>query len=505
MGTRGSGVIDRIRKGAFAAFFLLVTIVYVLLAAPALAGGASAESPAFVAVGSGGETPSEGPPASQGQILVIATVAVLLLVLLGSLLFMYVMQRRFFVACLERDELKIYARSPAGLPEGTIRSMLAFLIVGVSLYFLGLVVFSEETRAKFPDLLSGILGSVLGFYFGTRTGGREPNEALADQVGELRAERDRAVEVKDQAVSAQQGALEEKHSQDAEGWRSKVQKGIVLTRTVAALLPKEMGQKYVDLADRLGKGLEVVDGLMGRSGTAAEAAAKGAELFTEFKTRNPVLEIVARALKSFGPMLATALPGVAPFALITAIVGAGIKLGGARYQIWKARILHLPFSPAVIPLQVVDANTGFGLIQQCPIFRKAFEAELLNNDRPFLKSLIDEFLREPDTDALWKKHRRRFESRSAFEEGLSELRRAAADAELEQDVALVAADLLKNAGGYRAVVGAVDRIHQDPEALANLDAVMLAAEGLHRNNEPVLDILKKVEAELESPKGGPPA
>lgn len=436
------------------------------------------------------------PPGFEIHALMVATSVIMLLIILGSVLFMYVVHRRFFQACVEKDQLALYARSPGGLPEGTIRSMLAFVIVAASLCFLALVVWGDETKAKFPELLSGILGSVLGFYFGSRSSGREPNEALAEEFGELRVERDRAVEAKDKAVIAREETLEQTQTQDAHSWRAKVQKGIDLTRIIVELLPKEVGQRYVELADRLTKGLAAIDVLIAQPGGAAQAVAKASELFAEFRTRNPMFEIANRAVGSFAPILATALPGVAPFAFITTLIAAGIRLGGARYQAWKARILHLPFSPAVVPLQLVDANTGFSLIQQSPIFRKSFEAELLNNDRPFLKSLIDEFLGQPDADALWERHKRRFESRQQFDEGLSELRRAAADSELEQDIALVAPEFLKDVGGYRAAVAAVDKIHEDPQALADLDALMLAAEGLHRNNEPVLNILEKVKVEI---------
>ncbi len=65
--------------------------------------------------------------------------------------------------------------------------------------------------------------------------------------------------------------------------------------------------------------------------------------------------------------------------MISALAGVSTKLAGVAYQKWKASILHLPFSPAVIPLDVVDANTGFVLFLNSPIFKKAFVRELEGN------------------------------------------------------------------------------------------------------------------------------
>lgn len=60
--------------------------------------------------------------------------------------------------------------SPLGLPEGSLRAMLAYTLVA----FLGLYVLVSVltvTEFKPPDFLLGIVATVIGFYFGSRTTG----------------------------------------------------------------------------------------------------------------------------------------------------------------------------------------------------------------------------------------------------------------------------------------------------------------------------------------------
>jgi hypothetical protein len=73
-------------------------------------------------------------------------------------------------------------RSKSGLPEGSLRAMLAFMLVA----FLGFYVLASIlsfTEFKAPDTLFGIVATVIGFYFGSRTG--EDKNAAARTTGIL--------------------------------------------------------------------------------------------------------------------------------------------------------------------------------------------------------------------------------------------------------------------------------------------------------------------------------
>ena len=58
------------------------------------------------------------------------------------------------------------------LPEGSVRSMLALMVVGslvVLIVFGGPIMKESENFAQAVSALTGIAGSILGFYFGTRS------------------------------------------------------------------------------------------------------------------------------------------------------------------------------------------------------------------------------------------------------------------------------------------------------------------------------------------------
>jgi len=63
---------------------------------------------------------------------------------------------------------KFSFNNPLGLPDGSLRAVLAFLLVS----FLGFYVFASVlngTEFRIPDSLLGIVATVIGFYFGSRT------------------------------------------------------------------------------------------------------------------------------------------------------------------------------------------------------------------------------------------------------------------------------------------------------------------------------------------------
>lgn len=417
-----------------------------------------------------------GPPSAPAPVStawLISTMVLLLLITGGFLGYMYVLQRRFLEACRTEKQMALFFESPAGLPVGTVRSVLALLIVTISLYFIVLQAFRG---LSFPESLTALIGAVIGFYFGGRSAaGKGEDGALREQVTQVQAERDQAVVEKE---TGQVGAL-----------LKKVQKGIALSKAAAAILPAKARGKYEETIARLEQGVTVVEGLS-KVGAVAEAVTKAEEVFGLFRTANPVRDLVEKASRSFGRVLGSAVPSLA---VIRGIVGVSAKLVGVAYQKWKARILRLPFSPAVIPLEVVDANTGFVLFLRSPTFKNAFARELEANDRPFMEAAVREFLRQEDMEALWTRHKDRFESREQFEEGVEEFRRAAADAELKRAVDPA---LLAEVGGYEPLMAALDRISADPEAGADLDALVTVAEGLGRYNEPVKAVFDKVLEEV---------
>lgn len=75
-------------------------------------------------------------------------------------------------------------RSPLGLPEGSLRAMLAFLLVA----FLGFYVYASVLSLsdfQLPDALLGIIATVIGFYFGSRSVEGAGAGARSEQTGSV--------------------------------------------------------------------------------------------------------------------------------------------------------------------------------------------------------------------------------------------------------------------------------------------------------------------------------
>lgn len=393
---------------------------------------------------------------------------VFLLVIFGGYMgYMFYLQRKFYLGCREDKQLSVFFNSPAGLPVGTVRAVIALIIITMSLSLLVLSVFGL-LKGPFPEVLIGILGTVLGFYFGSRTGGGD--EATKEQIGTLTSQRDEAFAKHD---ATQKDSL-----------ISKVKKGISMSKVAIEFLPAEQKKKYGELIAKMEAGVSVAETLSG-AGNDKEAASKAGEVLDMFKASNPAQDTFSKAVQSIGQVLGTAVPAVA---IASVVVVLCTKLAGAIYQKWKARVLHAPFSPAIIPLKVVDANTGFTLMLNSPIFKKAFSKELEGNDRPFMESATT-LLNQIDVEDFWKKYKDRFDSREQFEAGLEEFRRAAADLELASEIP---ADLLAQAGGYKSFMTAIDKVNADPQAKASLDELVVVNESLHKSGEPTLSILDKV-------------
>ena len=109
------------------------------------------------------------------------------------------------------------------------------------------------------------------------------------------------------------------------------------------------------------------------------------------------------------------------FASSAAYAGGGGGDGGHQRG-WDetTNALEMPWQPAVLPLKVIDDNTGLTLLIRSPIFKIAFEKELEGNNRLFM-SMAANALTSGNGEALWNTYKDRFSSRAQFEQGLQQL------------------------------------------------------------------------------------
>ncbi len=399
----------------------------------------------------------------------LITLGILAIIVIGFLLYLKHLQKTFLETCTQEKQLALFFQSPAGLPEGTIRGMIALLIVTASMLFLAL------PNNQFPDVLGGILGTVIGFYFGARGQNKDSESAVLEQAIQANTQRDAA-------VSQQQ------HSQ-ADSMLDSISNGIDMARTVADVLPKEVGGKYVALAEKMEQGVSTARNLL-VEGKFEDALHTVTDTKSNLDQDGPLTDIVGSALKSFGATLGNSM---SPAALITALAAGTVKLTGIYHQKWKARILHMPFSAAGgLNLESVNDATGSSLLRQSPLFSSAFQANLTNPQ--FIKQAVDDFIGNVDSDRLFEKYADQgsFKTLQQFEDALDEFHRTAADRELKALILARDPSLFGNTGGYESVLQAVDKLHQNPEALKDLDCLIVATEKLQAEDKPVASMINKI-------------
>jgi hypothetical protein len=400
------------------------------------------------------------PQANEGATQFIF-LAIVLLLLVGGGIFWYILilQRRFLRACETQKQLSLYSQSPAGLPAGTIRSLITIFIVMISFYVIVLLLFGFPGSAtRYPEVLGAVLTTVIAFYFGSRT---------ASQRTESSAQ---VVEMEHQ----QQQIVDQLDSNKTEVLLKKLNKGVGLFEKVMTVLPPETKTAYKEPLSKLKQGAKIVESLV-QGKNVSEAISEAQKSFDLFVKKNPLRGIVEKAVQSFGNISGVSLE---PLGIISSIVGISTSLVGGVYDKWKARILNLPFAPARIPLKIVDADTGFALLRQNPTFSKVFESEQQEMDRPFMQNLAQDFL-QLDSDQLWEKYKK--------------FRKARADLELRSEIN---PELLAEVGGYERFSDALDKIYDDQKARADLDMIMAVIEELIGKQEPVKSIFDKIRKEV---------
>jgi hypothetical protein len=137
------------------------------------------------------QEPTETSGGAGGQLdtkWIVITIAVLLLIVIGVIGCLFLLQNRILSSDLDKEKMEMLMEYPFGVPAGTVRSLLALLIVTISLLFIVLQIFVE--KFSFPPALTAVLGTVLGFYFGSRSSSKG-EQALSKQVKQIQTDQSR--------------------------------------------------------------------------------------------------------------------------------------------------------------------------------------------------------------------------------------------------------------------------------------------------------------------------
>ena len=292
---------------------------------------------------------------------------------------------------------------PLAMPGGTVRAVIAVTIVLVSLGLAAIVIGAPLAGAgegqRLPEIISAVLGTVLGFYFGTR-GNAETKEALREATRQTHETQRQTQEAQNRTLeklgderarvaAGGAGAVEpEPDPSLLESVRSNARQVVDAAAAIAALLPAAHGTRLKQTVSAASAGLELADKLFGKGEpTQALHEARRAE---------------ARAEGSFADLISDAIDGVVPVvggivpggAVVLGLVRLGAGLTGQAYERWRNQIVGAPHAAELFPPTAVSADVAMLLVRQIPLLRDLFAAELERGDRRFFTEFKDLALTE---------------------------------------------------------------------------------------------------------------
>jgi hypothetical protein len=373
--------------------------------------------------------------ALSGNAVLPTFVAVLVFVVgLSFAVFLWWIVDRYFSVItsgkLTTEQLSNLKDLPVGLPEGTIRAILA-LIVGI--IGLPLLMFQKamDLDPAIAGYVNGIIAGVFGFYFGSRSVG-VPAKAL-NQIADANG---RAAQAESALGDATKVAV------DAVAKTGILARAATFSPTVGKLSRElSVGSTILDvIAPALPAGL-LPSGLGSAVSTAKTAldAISGVTSDTVTDDQQNMLQSALGSVAGNGgvaalgslltkaaPMMAgLGIPGLGPVSALATLLSVGAQLGSQAYQRWHARVLAAPLAHGLVEFGTVTPDDVHAALQDAPIFAKAFAAE---RERPgFDADLATWILSDDALDVLWQHygvatpgHPALFASRAELESGVTQ-------------------------------------------------------------------------------------
>lgn len=444
------------------------------------------------------------PPEGIGWLALAAGTGVLLIALAVGIFIAYLMRQ---LAAMLRDKDIPEARFalikdlPLGLPEGTIRALLAIL---VGIVGLPLLLFSRALGldVAIAGYVNGIIISVFSFYFGTRVTGpdqaaareaRQEAAAATADAARARAEADaQATEARNQGEAASR----------ITDIRQRIREAKVIADAVGSIVPgsalADRAKSVLDLADRATGVLDTVANADSFT-DLADAARQAGTLLSGAEESNPLADLLGGAASSFSPVI-KALGGAAGLAGPLGIAGAVVmgavaafKAGDTVYRRWMARVLDRPYTTDLFPEGLSDGMVGLSVLRRAPIFLRVY-GPAIDAGTPDLaraQRLLVTALRADAADLLPRDADLpgSFASTEELEQGLQEYRRALIEFELDRNP-LPAISVPAASGGTVEVSqatlrAAMDAVGADRSAAQDRDQLALVAASLARSGTDV--------------------
>ncbi|WP_191083855.1 hypothetical protein [Roseococcus microcysteis] len=366
---------------------------------------------------------------------------------------------------------------PMGLPEGTVRALLA-LIVGI--IGLPLLLFSQALALNdaVAGYVNGIIAGVFGYYFGARS--TTPDAQTTRRLTEALATEQR-----------QNLALREAPDPArVEGMAAQLERQLGVARTILTQLGPALPAGI--LPPQAATMIEAAERALGAARTTGNATEAGlqAALGALTGAGGPF----AALLRAAAPALPLAAGG--PLGAAALVLGVGWNLGAGAWRRFRARLLEAPLDPALFEPGAITPASAELRLAQAPIFARLFTRRL--EEPGFLATLLDHCLRPDAAALLWARYPG-FANPEEAAQGLAEFRAALLDEAVARDVTPEA--LARAASGLSAATPALRAapdatlltpVAAPPEARAALEGLTLLLAQLRETDTDPLPLLAEI-------------
>jgi hypothetical protein len=254
----------------------------------------------------------------------------------------------------DTDSRRLFFQMALGVPDGTIRSSLAILIVLGALLTL-IAAIGSELGLHVPDALSGIFGTILGFYFG-RPGSVEAAQTSSAMAGAAQSTAQAAQtvsEVKQQAAQSE-AALKAVQGDQLSALSAQADSVLSVMSSIVGTVPPPIDPS---IQNALVAGRAALD--------SAKQSANMNELklaFAKLVNEGPIAALIRSSLSSLSGL---ARAGTSTIDAIRAFVTLSGRLPPVVAQIWAARVLRQPYRVELYSPAVNDAYAT-SIIGQVP-------------------------------------------------------------------------------------------------------------------------------------------
>ncbi|BDC46008.1 hypothetical protein [Paraburkholderia terrae] len=382
-------------------------------------------------------------PPEQNWLLFLTAILVLG-VGVGIALFLWWLTDRFFRLVtntnLTTESLVALKDLPMGLPEGTVRAVLALIVAVIGI---PLLLFSSILRLEQPiaGYINGIITGVFAFYFGTRVAAGNVSAQAVDKIAgaqqqalakaedaatskaqavQAQAEADNAKAeaatahgeavtakeqlaqantdadvVKQQLVTAQQDVQNAQAATGFDSTLSEATRHIALAQTILQTFGPALppGILPPEAANVLNNAQSVVAALQGvTAGNATpDQVTQLAQAVTDLTGKNSPL---GNIFNTAAPLLTSVVPiaGLGPAGALAALLALGVRLGSSQFQRWRARVLSAPLAQGLVEFGTLTPELISAALRNAPLLRTALASVPANQ----IGLLLSNILSAPD-------------------------------------------------------------------------------------------------------------